>query len=115
MNREASGPSNRQSRVQAPPAAPDSTHSSAEQSAGLRSRRPQVRILLGGPSFVVSGCRSIRPELRARIAEVAGSNPAALTSRTATIWPLQEFGVDSDWNKSSYSHARKAGSGDAAV
>ena len=31
------------------PTIPLSTHSSAEQSAGLRSRRPQVRVLLGGP------------------------------------------------------------------
>src|SRR5262249_23544287 len=46
---EDSGLSNRQSRVQTPPTAPHTTHSSAEQSAGLRSRRPQVRILLGGP------------------------------------------------------------------
>jgi hypothetical protein len=43
------GPSPRRSRVQIPPAAPTSTHSSAEQSVGLRSRRAQVRILLGGP------------------------------------------------------------------
>ena len=33
------------------PTAPMSTRSSADQSAGLRNRRPQVRILLGGPAF----------------------------------------------------------------
>ena len=38
-------------------ASTNSTHSSAEQSAGLRSRWSQVRILLGGPTS--SGCRGV--------------------------------------------------------
>ena len=74
-----SGPSHRRRGFKSRRQPQYSTHSSAEQSAGLRSRRPQVRILLGGPCAIFTGRSSDRPEPRTRSAVVAGSNPAALT------------------------------------
>jgi hypothetical protein len=55
-------------------------------SAGRPSRRPRrlpaVALAKAGAARAetLSGCSSVRPESRARIAVVAGSNPAALTN-----------------------------------